>query len=256
MSRTELKYLVRDEHLSEIRALIKPFVELDPHGLGREGRGYTVRSIYLDTPTLRCYHEKKAGIRVRRKLRVRGYNEFRPGDWVFLEIKRKIQNRVVKNRAPLRFEMLGSVFESGDVDRHVVTNRHYPRSRDDGRRFFFHVYRYGMIPTFSTVYEREAFFGRFDPGLRITLDRDLRGRAYPALTDLYDDRYLRTVRPEYSIMEVKFDRSFPGWLRPVLGRFDLRTEALSKYCMCAEVWDRQWDKPVTVLGNVRTLETG
>lgn len=255
MSRSELKYLVPDEHLPELRRQIEPFVEMDPHGRGREFEGYTVRSIYLDTPRLGSYHEKKAGIRVRRKLRIRGYNRFEPGDWVFLEIKRKTQNRISKNRAPLRFESLTDVFGSGDVDKYVLTNRHYPRSREDGRRFFYHVYRYGLIPTASTVYEREAFFGRFDPTLRITLDRGLRGRAFPTLDRLFEDEYLRTVRPGHTIVEVKYDTSFPNWLRPVLGRFDLRLQALSKYCLCVEVSGRQWDRKLSILGSARSAVT-
>ena len=256
MSRTELKYLVRDEHLPELRRRIAPFVRLDPHGRGLEERGYTVRSIYLDTPGLGYYHEKKACIRVRRKLRVRGYNDLRPGDWVFLEIKRKTQNRVSKNRAPLRFESIDDIFASGDVDEHVLTNRHYPRAHDDGRRFFYPVYRYGLIPTFSTVYEREAFFGRFDPTLRITLDRNLRGAPFPALNDLYDESFVRTVRPGFTIMEVKFDTWFPRWLPAVLGRFDLRTEALSKYCMCVDVSGRQWSGKLSVLGSFQETASG
>ena len=255
MSRVELKYLVRDDLLPELRHLIEPFVDVDPHGRGREGTGYTVRSIYLDTPRLRYYHEKKAGIRVRQKLRVRGYNRFRPDDWVFLEIKRKTQNRVSKNRSPLRFESLANVFKSGDVERYVLTNRHYPRSLDDGRRFFFHVYRYGLVPTFSTVYEREAFFGKYDPTLRITLDHGLRGGAFPAIEDLYEEDHIRSVRPGHTILEVKFNTSFPNWLRPVLGRFDLRLEALSKYCLCVEASGRQWDRKLSVLGSARPVST-
>jgi hypothetical protein len=254
MSRTEIKYLIPDRELPELRALIEPFVQLDPHGQGREDKGYTVRSIYLDTPGLRYYQEKKAGIRVRRKLRIRGYNDLRSGDWVFLEIKRKIQNRVSKNRAPIHFEALANIFGSGDVDRYVLTNRHYPNSREDGRRFFYHIYRYGLIPTFSTVYEREAFFGRYDPTLRITLDRGLRGRAYPSLEDLGGNSFLRTVRPGHTILEVKFDTAFPRWLRSVLGRYDLRTEALSKYCLCAEISGRQWDRRIGVLGSHQMVE--
>ena len=251
MSRTELKYLLPDRELPELKSRIEPFVQLDPHVRGRESECYTVRSIYLDTPGLRYYHEKKAGIRVRRKLRIRGYNDLRAGDWVFLEIKRKVQNRVSKNRAPISYETLPQILGSGDVDRYVLTNRHYPNSREDGRRFFYHVYRYGLIPTFSTIYEREAYFGRFDPSLRITLDRGLRGGSYPSVTDLDDESLLRTVRPGHTIVEVKFDSIFPRWLRPVLGRFDLRMEALSKYCMCAEVSGRNWDRPNSVLGSYK-----
>ena len=251
--RVELKYAIHEEQLPSLRQEIEPFMSVDPHGRRFEGRGYTVRSIYLDTADLRYYHEKKAGVRVRRKLRVRGYNKFSPGDWVFLEIKRKVQDRVSKNRAPLRFESLSALFESGDVAQHVLTNRHYQDSIEEGNRFFYHVYRYGLVPTFSTVYEREAFFGRYDPTLRITFDRNLRGRAFPRLEGLYEEEYHRLVRPGAAIMEVKYDTTFPAWLRSPLGRRGLRTEALSKYCLCAEVSERQWARKLDVLGSYQRI---
>lgn len=251
MSRVELKYLVREDEIPALRQEIEPFTVLDRHGREYENRGYTVRSIYLDTAGLRYYHEKKSGLRVRRKLRIRGYNDLKRGDWTFLEIKRKTQDRVSKNRAPVYFEAVENLFATGDVDRHVIHNRHYPGAFDDARRFFYHVYRYDLVPTFSTVYEREAFFGRFDPTLRITFDRGLRGRSYPALTDLYDDTYNRPVRPGFAIMEVKYNTLFPGWLRPILGIEGHRNEALSKYCLCAEISERQWDRKRSVLGSYR-----
>lgn len=253
MSRKELKYLIREDELPALRSRMEPFLELDRHGRGYEGRGYTVRSIYLDTAGLQFYHEKKAGLRVRKKLRIRGYNQQRRGDWVFLEIKRKMQDRVSKNRAPLLFDSLPALFEDGDVETHVLHNRHYPRALEDARRFFYHVYGYNLVPTFSTVYEREAFFGRYDSTLRITFDRGLRGRCYPRIDELFDDSYLREVRPGYAIMEVKFDTTFPGWLRPMLGKEGHMTEALSKYCLCAEVWGRQWDRKRRVLGSHQTM---
>ncbi|MEO0557300.1 MAG: VTC domain-containing protein, partial [Bacteroidota bacterium] len=88
--RSELKYLVREADRERLLSLISPFVQPDPHASPREdGRvGYTVRSIYFDTPGLRDWAEKESGDQVRRKLRVRGYdaNDSSP---VVLEIKRK-----------------------------------------------------------------------------------------------------------------------------------------------------------------------
>lgn len=256
--RSEYKYLVPHDALPALRARIAPFVSLDPHGRGYEARGYTVRSLYLDTASLRYYHEKKAGVNVRRKLRIRAYNRPEDGQAVFLEIKRKVGSKVAKNRAPVAFEDLVPLFATGDVDRYVRTGARYPRALDDARRFFYHVYRYALRPTHLTVYEREAFVGRFDATLRLTFDRALRGGAYPSLGDLYREDGLRPVFPGYFILEVKYDTRFPAWLRPVLGAYDLRHRALSKYCLCAEVHRKQWDNPVAVLAQAgaRRAESG
>lgn len=248
--RAEHKYLVPIAVLPKLRAAIAPFMVLDKHGRGYEEKGYTVRSIYLDTPSLKYYHEKKAGIKVRRKLRVRAYNESTPDSWIFLEIKRKVQSKVSKNRAPTSFENLEPLFTSGDVDRYVHNHAHYPDALDDARRFLYHVYRYGLRPTHITVYEREAFLGRFDGTLRITFDRNLRGGYYLPLDDLYTERGLRYALPGYFILEVKYNTRFPAWLRPVLARYSLRARAISKYCLCAELYEKQRDSKVTVLANM------
>lgn len=251
--RSEYKYLVPNAALPELRARIAPFVHLDRYGRGFEERGYTVRSIYLDTPSLRYYHEKKAGINVRRKLRVRGYNDGNDTDWIFLEIKRKVGSKVTKNRAPTTLADLKPLFATGDVARYVRTNAHYPLAYDDAYRFFYHVYRYNLRPTHLTVYEREAFLGRFDATLRLTFDRNLRGGFYPALGDVYRDTGLRYVFPGYFIVEVKYNTRFPAWLRSVLGKYDLRHRAISKYCVCAEVFNKQEDGKVAVLARAPRL---
>ena len=248
--RSEYKYLVPEALLTRLRDEVGPFVDPDPHMTGLENRGYTVRSIYLDTAALRYYFEKKAGLLVRRKLRIRAYNDPRPGDWIFLEIKRKVDDKITKNRAPTTFKNLETLIRTGDVENLVCQNPHYPMAFEDGRRFLYHVYRYSLAPTFMTVYEREAFVGRTDRTFRITFDRSLRGRAYASLVDLYSEEELRRVLPGAFILEVKFNTRFPSWLRSVLGRNNLRHEALSKYCMCGEGSGHHVDSKVEVLSNI------
>ncbi len=245
--RSEIKYLVSEDRISRLRDAVAPFVYPDPHGKGYEGVGYTVRSLYLDTPSLSCYHEKKAGLRVRRKLRIRGYNYRDVDDPVFLEIKRKIGDRISKTRAATDFNQLAALFDTGDVHRYSFSDPAYPRAAHDAGRFLYHVYRYGLIPTFTTVYEREAFHGLHDSTFRITFDRNLRGRSYSKLRDLYSDERLRYVSPEHFIIEVKYNTRYPAWLRSVLEGFGLRRQALSKYCLCAEALQRQHDRKGSVL---------
>lgn len=243
--RTELKYLVAETHLEALRGVLAPFAAGDRHGEGFEGRGYTVRSIYFDTPSLRYYHEKEAGLKQRRKLRVRAYNAPAVEAPVYLEIKRKDEMTVAKDRAPVRYHDLDALLRTGDVAAYVATPD--VRRREQARHFLYHFYRHRLQPTCLTVYEREAFEGRFDPTLRITFDRNLRGKAYPSWPDLRADVGLRHVHPGFFIMEVKFDTAFPAWLRPVLGRYGLRPQALSKYCLCLETCRREADSPTVVL---------
>jgi hypothetical protein len=246
--RTELKYLVPEAHLGALRAAVAPFVALDPYERGYEGRGYTVRSIYLDTAGLRYYEEKQAGLKTRLKLRIRAYNTPAGDDPVFLEIKRKDETTVSKDRVPVPFADLEPLFATGDLAACLPADA---AVQERARRFFYHVYGYQLRPTSLTVYEREAFAGRFDPTLRITFDRNLRGKAYPSWADLGREAGLAYVHPGCFIVEVKFNTRFPEWLRPVLGRYGLRQQSLSKYGLCLETCRREADSPIAVLARAR-----
>ena len=84
------------------------------------------------------------------------------------------------------------------------------------------------------VYEREAFEGKVDPSLRITFDRNLRSKLGADPSMLYEEDEMTRILPGHFILEIKYNYTFPHWLTPVLSRFNLQKQALSKYCMSLE----------------------
>ena len=92
-----------------------------------------------------------------------------------------------------------------------------------------------MLPTVLVAYEREAFYSRFDPLLRLTFDRNVRSRIYPELASLYEDREMRFLAPGHFIFEVKFYLHLPRWVGDVVRRFDLQRQAFSKYSTGIEI---------------------
>ncbi len=66
------------------------------------------------------YHEKIAGVDARRKFRMRGYNDTRESDIIFVEIKRKNNNFIAKNRAPLYYRDVDSPFASRDIEQYIL----------------------------------------------------------------------------------------------------------------------------------------
>ena len=70
--RLEYKYLVPNERLAELRSEFLPFFEVDGYAQQNE---YTVRSVYYDTVDFDNYYEKMNAIKVRKKLRIRGYDQ-------------------------------------------------------------------------------------------------------------------------------------------------------------------------------------
>ena len=233
--RIEYKYLVPTSLIPKLRSEILPHVEPDmPPGDGLSAE-YTVRSVYFDTPQFDCYEEKADGLKLRNKFRVRGYGRGDSKSVVFLEIKRKNEAFIKKHRAPLAHEDLAAFFASRDIDRYIVGAPGQSREKEDALRFLYHYGRHGLRPTVLVVYDREAFKGRFDPSLRITFDKNVRGTPFPTLAELFDDQKLQVAMPGWFIFEVKFFRyALPSWVRSVIARYELPRLALSKYAICLE----------------------
>ena len=233
MKRLEYKYLVRAEDLSPLRRELAPFLENDRHAEAG-GRGeYTVRSIYFDSRRFDYYYEKEAGILDRKKLRVRVYDQWHKEAMAFLEIKRKYDMQIGKDRAPVPYRHLNPLLTSGKVHRYITNSELFPRAVEEANSFFFHLRRYGLKPTILVSYEREAFFRKFNPSLRITLDKNLRSLPFPDLDNLYSDEGPPAL-PGHFILEIKFRASYPTWLKNILGDFRLDRMALSKYAICLE----------------------
>jgi len=230
----EYKYLVPNTKLGELRSLLKPYVEQDEYMKLAGKEGYTVRSIYFDTPSYGYYHEKRDGIKKRKKVRVRGYNDFDPGSVVFLEIKRKNGKRVRKNRAPVRYADLGRILSNGRPPELFIIDDGSGNAVYDARRFLFHLYKYCLQPTVLVVYRREAYFGRFDRRLRLTFDKELRGAINPELDSLYEEKNIRYSISDHFVFEVKFRDAYPMWLKKITTKLGLRLESFSKFTTCIE----------------------
>ena len=231
--RFEFKHLVPIEDLARLRRALAPFVEMDPH-VRKESGAYTVHSIYFDTCSLDYYHQKMAGIQHRKKVRVRGYNEREDGSPVFLEIKRKNNMAISKNRAWLRHGDLEELFASGDIDQYIRETTGDPGDRENARRFFYHMYRYALRPVVLIHYEREAFFQKVNSSVRLTLDKNLRSSPFPALPDLFTERRMVDSLSGYFVFEVKFRQGIPWWLRTILDDFGLERTSVSKYTICLD----------------------
>ena len=230
------KYLVPLDSLTDLRNAIRPFVEMD--GFMKNGANeYCVHSIYYDTRSFDCYHEKLAGIQHRKKVRVRGYNEPYDDSYIFLEIKRKDNKLISKNRAPFLLKNFQPFFETKDIGKYIINGNGSSRAYDDARRFFYQVYRHSLSPVINIHYNREAYFYTFDQSVRITFDKFLRSKPCPNVRDLFRENPVRHSLNGFFILEIKWhdnSRGMPLWLEDIIGGFGLRKAALSKYCICLD----------------------
>lgn len=229
--RYERKYLVKNELLEALRNRLQAFVRPDTFALRPNALPeYTVRSIYYDSPTFNSYFEKVEGLKDRKKLRIRGYNSPEKGCKVFLEIKRKLENRIAKNRAQVAFDTLKTLVETGDLA--GLTDLAGTPGMDDAIRFFYNLKKYAQRPSNLVVYNREPYHGKFDSGVRVTLDKNIRGSIFPELQDLFTDQGLIYLWESHFILEIKYFTDYmPLWARSIVQEFGLGHEALSKYAM-------------------------
>lgn len=233
MMRNEFKYLVPNDQLNSLRNAILGFVAEDPNSPGDTlHHEYIVRSIYFDNTKFDYYLEKQNGIKTRKKIRVRSYNNLEDypdrNPLVFLEVKRKEIDFIAKNRSTVRWNDLVPLLQSGDIDKYVVDS-HKSKIHDEACRFFYHFKRKNLRPVVSVVYEREAYFSKFDPQFRLSIDKNIRSLLFPQVSELFRNGGLEVSFHKDFVLELKFTGSFPAWLQDILFKYKLTRQSVSKY---------------------------
>ncbi|HMU42929.1 MAG TPA: polyphosphate polymerase domain-containing protein [Ignavibacteriaceae bacterium] len=229
--RIEHKYYLSESDIYNFKKEMMPFVKYDTFALAHEDRNYTVRSVYYDSDSMQFYHEKIDGLKVRKKLRIRGYNDFHGEKVVYIEIKRKSDCYVWKNRAPLLFSDISKFFNGDSIEDLILTADKNSYAITDAKKFLYHYFKDQLHPTALISYEREAMFGAMNDRLRITIDKNLRYLISPVISDLFNEAKLQYVFNGTFILEIKSDYGYPVWLRDLLSRHQLRRSAISKYTL-------------------------
>jgi len=226
--RHELKYLIRPDHAAAIADFVQPYLELDKYCVSRADDQYTVRSIYYDSPSLACFHEKLDGVRTRHKYRVRSYNEAL--SVAYLENKRKVGNTHHKTKTRLTPDTLDALARRDYHAMLLRTDAHAGAQVLD--QLAYRMARDAFAPLALIVYEREAYVypGQHDI-VRLTFDRHLRAKVYPDLSDLHVEAGLTPLLYHWTILEIKFTGLIPHWFRRLNTLFHLKRQACSKFGM-------------------------
>ncbi|MBE0643359.1 MAG: polyphosphate polymerase domain-containing protein [Bacteroidetes bacterium] len=227
----EYKYLLPLDRIPALRRSLLLHMQPDKYAKMSPDLEYTVRSVYLDTPRFAAYREKVEGVRVRRKYRIRAYNDASAGARAFLEIKEKVGAYLTKYRCGLAVDAIGTLIADRDFDRHVEKKHGDGIHPANAERFFRDYDRKALRPVALIVYDREAYTVNGFGDLRVTIDKHLRAARTSSPDALYSDGALLPVMRQHCILEVKFTRGVPGWLRAQLEQYQLRRLALSKYTL-------------------------
>ena len=235
-NRFELKYLISIKQAEAVKASVRKYMSPDTYG-NQDGR-YAIANLYYDSPDFRCYREKEAGIRFRRKLRIRHYEtgEVLTGETpVYLEIKQRIDRVTQKRRAVLSYQ---------DALR-LCNDRNLPPEADASdqallEEIFVMIWRYRLIPAVIVRYNRQAFIGSiYDAGMRVTFDTDLTFQVHPL--HLHQRRAsLPIMPPNQVILEIKVNDLMPHWLTELIALHNLKLFRISKYCSSVQA---AWNMP-------------
>lgn len=217
------------DNYSALRSALLPFLQKDKFAAQQPNGMYTVRSIYFDTPGFEMYHTKIEGIAHRMKVRMRGYNVENEQSQVFMEIKRKYEGPILKNRADAPYKVVCQLFKSGTIFEDYAPQIRKP---DNAKRFFYQIISRNLRPVINVIYEREPYLGKntnLENDFRLTFDLHLRSVGYPSIDRLYNETGAIFAFPGFFILEVKFNQFCPNWIKPILEDFQLRKEPASKY---------------------------
>jgi SPX domain protein involved in polyphosphate accumulation len=227
--RFELKYQVSEEKALAIRDYLSSqldHVEVDEFGAERPSLSYPVHSLYLDSSHMRTYHETINGTKNRFKLRLR-YYEDRPDAPVFFEIKRRMNNIIMKQRGGVRREFVSDILAGQMPEPYHLLSKD-PKHLLAVQRFSHLTSELQARPKVHVFYLREAYLGRRDNSVRVTLDREVHSELEP--TTRLATRAVNPVKIfQRVILELKFTNRFPDWFNELVQRFSVMQCGAAKY---------------------------
>lgn len=211
--RMEKKYQLsraqKDRLLNKVGAYLIP----DIHGES------TICSLYLDTPDYLLIRNSIDANVYKEKLRLRSYGTPTSESQVFLERKKKYKGVVYKRRVAMSLEQAEAYLDSGKkpVDSQIMSEIDY------AMKFYNHP-----RPAMFIAYEREAFYAKDYPELRLTFDCSVRYRDTDLLMDTGTDGK-KIISDNAVLLEIKTDGSMPMWLAHALDECEIHPVSFSKY---------------------------
>ena len=213
-ARVETKYLLT---LPQAAAAEKGLMQLGFERMDFGSPG--VQSLYYDTADYALIRASLERPAYKEKLRLRAYGE--PGSLTqsFVEIKKKFNGVVYKRRTEL------PLLEATDA---LLRGRMPEKTGQVGHEIQWMLQRYSLQPAAVISYDRDAWFCREQPGVRITFDRSLAFRNREL--DLNSGAAGIPLLPaDRRLMEIKTDGIFPLWLIRLLQETGARRTHFSKY---------------------------
>jgi len=225
--RFELKYFVTEDAALMVRDFVRSYLDFDEYSVGKPNYSYPVHSLYLDSDDLQLYWETINGNKNRYKLRLRYYST-QPDAPVFFEIKRRVNNCIMKQRGGVRQDAVATLLR-GHLPQmeHLVSKA--PNHLTALQNFCQLSNTILAKPKVHIFYMREAYVSD-DDQVRVTIDRKVFGEANLDCSITTDMHVPSLSFPGQVILELKFTNRFPDWFRELVRVFGVMQCGAAKYC--------------------------
>jgi len=219
--RYEIKYRISETVARAVAAYIKPYLHVDKYALTQPTGDYPISSLYYDSDNLRLCRDTMEKRKNRFKLRIRTYSD-EPGVPCFFEVKRRINNVILKGRARVKKDDIPYILSGG------IPEKTYKEDVQVLRQFQLYKDLLNARPLILVRYNRQAWEGDTATRVRVTFDRDLSYKAVTKPVLEVNGPNWHRVPLNFVILEVKFTQRFPLWLSHMVKCFNLKQGAFSK----------------------------
>ncbi len=228
--RFEFKYLLPRQTADKIIPSLLKHLKWDPFVRETEKDYYTVNSLYYDSSGFGCYYEKVAGVSQRSKFRLRFYNKLSEGGRVFLEIKRKKDNIIIKDRVALDLKTAEQILKTNSYFRYL---QGVSQEKKDVLEEFLWAKNYASLkPQIIVSYKRRPLVSRYDERFRLTFDYDI--KTFKAEWPDWPVGPEKEVLADKVVLELKYNNFLPVWFYEIIEKYKLLRTPYSKYCNSLE----------------------
>lgn len=231
--RYELKYRISESKAEAITQFIKPYLHLDRYSKLRTNGAYPIVSLYLDSDNLQLCRESLEGKKNRLKLRIRSYTdepdyprffEIKQHRPHFFEIKRRVNNIIIKSRARVKYQDVSSLLLGASL----------PLQTHDGdgetlKQFQLYANSINAGPVILIRYMRQAYEDDSENRVRVTFDRELFYNVTRELKVTMGGAGWQRLFSNDVILEIKFTGRYPAWLSQMVKVLNLHQQSNSKY---------------------------
>lgn len=219
MIRYEEKYLIHACQFDALKKVLSENMSYDRYS--NEGQFYPIYNLYFDTEDDHVARLSAMHPKFKEKMRLRAYQcPVQSDDFVFLELKKKIDGHVLKRRISLTLKEATALIQDGEEP--ILVNE---ESKQVFREIEYY-FRYHLVkPKVFLAYERLAYTSL--SSLRITFDRHIRYRRDSLDFGFCEGKSL--IQEGQYLLEIKSCENYPLWLVNALSQLEIHSQSFSKY---------------------------